>query len=241
MSVTCDGIINHWNAKTGKLQNHMQLENCPLFACDYAVDGLKYTVAGTDMKIYLYDEQTRQQIAAMASNGIKLMGHTNRVFCTKWLNDDTNVVITGGWDRIMKIYDTRVGRPVAQILGPSVSGDAIDVHGDQILAGSNRHKDPLAVYSLSMQRVIQEIPFDPPNTNISESGYVLAARFSKDRDRSLIFAGGAGRNELRAFDNDTWGVGRYKEMGHLNDARGAIMAIDTSPNGRQMAWGNHLG
>ena len=141
----------------------------------------------------------------------------------------------------MKIYDTRVGYPVAQILGPSVSGDAIDVHGDQIVAGSNRHKEPLAVYSLSMQKVIQEIPFDPPGSNISESGYVLATRFSKDRDRSLIFAGGAGRNELRVFDNDTWGVGRYKEMGHLNDARGAIMCIDTAPSGKAVAWGNHLG
>ena len=30
-------------------------------------------------------------------------------------------------------------------------------------------------------------------------------------------------------------------MGHLNDARGTIMAIDTAPNGKIMAWGNHLG
>ena len=157
------------------------------------------------MAIYLYDELTRQQISRMTSNGIKLDGHTNRVFCTKFLPEDTNVLLSGAWDRIMKVYDTRVGRPVAQILGPLVSGDCIDIHGDEILAGSNRHKNPLAVYSLSMGRVMTEIPFDPPNNTISESGYVLAARFSKDRDRSLIFAGGAGRNELRCWDNDTDG------------------------------------
>ena len=113
MSVTCDGIINHWSAGNGKLQHSIREETGPLFACDYAIDGLKFTVAGSDTKIYLYDELTRQQITAMSSNGIKLMGHTNRVFCTKWLTEDPNVVITGGWDRIMKIYDTRVGRPVA--------------------------------------------------------------------------------------------------------------------------------
>jgi WD40 repeat protein len=76
----------------------------------------------------------------MTSNGIKLQGHTNRVFCTKFSPDDPNVVISGGWDRIMKIYDTRAGKPVAQILGPNVSGDSIDINGDELIAGSNRHE-----------------------------------------------------------------------------------------------------
>lgn len=106
-------MINHWNALTGKLQHSARQEENSLFACDYSCDGFKYTVAGKDMVIYLYDEVTRQLVCPMVSNGIKLMGHTNRVFCTKFLPEDPNVVITGGWDRIMKLYDTRIGRPVA--------------------------------------------------------------------------------------------------------------------------------
>ena len=90
-----------------------QENNNALFACDYSCDGTKFTAAGRDAKIYLYDELTRQLITPMASNGIRLQGHTNRVFCTKFMPNDPNVVITGGWDRIMKIYDTRVGKPVA--------------------------------------------------------------------------------------------------------------------------------
>lgn len=88
-------------------------------------------------------------VSSMRQNGIKIREHTNRIFCTKFLPDDPNVVLSGGWDRIMKIYDTRVGKPVGQILGPSVSGDSIDVAGDEIVAGNNSHVDPLAVYSLS--------------------------------------------------------------------------------------------
>ena len=163
------------------------------------------------------------------------------MFSTKFSPDDPNVVISGGWDRIMKIYDTRVGRPVAQILGPLVSGDTIDIAGDEIVAGSNRHKDPLTIYSISMQKQVAEIPFAPPGTTLSESGYVFGCRFSKDEGHSLIFAGGAGRNELRVFDNDTDGSGRFKELGHLNETRHAIMCIDTSPNGKQVAWGNSSG
>lgn len=184
---------------------------------------------------------TRQEITVMKSNGIRLNGHQNRVFCTKFMPDDPNVCVTGGWDRIMKLYDTRVGKPVAQILGPLTSGDSIDINGDTILAGSSRHERPLAIYSISMRKTIQEIPFDPPVTSYAESGYVLAARFSKDSEGSLFFAGGAGRNEFKAFDNDTDGLNRFKEMGHLNDNRYSILCMDTSRNGKWVAWGNSFG
>ena len=59
LSVTCDGIINHWNVATGKLQHSMKHEDNSLFACDFACDGLKFVAAGRDFKIYLYDEMTR--------------------------------------------------------------------------------------------------------------------------------------------------------------------------------------
>ena len=59
LSVTCDGIINHWNVQTGKLQHTDRHEDNALFACDFSCDGLKYVVAGRDFKVYLYDELTR--------------------------------------------------------------------------------------------------------------------------------------------------------------------------------------
>ena len=92
-----------------------------------------------------------------------------------------------------------------------------------------------------MGKVMNEIPFDPPHTSYDQSGYVMCCRFSKDRDRSIVFAGGAGRNELRAFDNDTPGLGVFKQIGNLNENRSPIMCMDTATNGCQMAWGNHLG
>ncbi len=113
LSVAVDGTIAHWNALTGKLQHTEKHEDNSLFACDFSCDGLKYTVAGRDMVIYLYDELTRQLVTRMTSNGLKYEAHTNRVFCTKFFPDDPNIVISGGWDRIMKLYDTRIGRPVS--------------------------------------------------------------------------------------------------------------------------------
>ena len=109
------------------------------------------------------------------------------------------------------------------------------------MAGSNRHERPLALYSISMRKTIQEIPFDPPGSNVPETGYVMSARFSKDPESSLFFAAGAGRNEFRAFDNDTDGLSRYKEMGHLNDNRYPVLCMDVAKNGKWIAWGNSFG
>ena len=96
----------------------MKVEGNSFFACDFSRDGLKFTVAGADQNVYLYDEATRELVSTMNSNGVKIPGHASRIFCTKFLPDDKNIVISGGWDRLMKVYDIRTGKPFAQIGGP---------------------------------------------------------------------------------------------------------------------------
>ena len=59
LSVNCNGVISHWNAITGKLQNVIHNEGNSFFTCDYSLNGLQFTVAGSDMAIHLYDELTR--------------------------------------------------------------------------------------------------------------------------------------------------------------------------------------
>lgn len=59
LSVSSDGVVAHWNATSGKLQHQLRHEDQALYACDFAPDGLHFTVAGSDSKIYLYDEVTK--------------------------------------------------------------------------------------------------------------------------------------------------------------------------------------
>ena len=51
------------------------------------------------------------------------------------------MLISGGWDRTIQIYDIREGRTVGSIYGPQISGDALDIYDDMIITGSNRNKD----------------------------------------------------------------------------------------------------
>jgi len=135
------------------------------------------------------------------------------VCSTKFLPHDKNIVLSGGWDRIIKIYDVRCKYPVAQLIGPQVGGDAIDVAGDTIIAGSNRQEKPLTLFSLNTMKKIVDIEFEHPLSRDKIAGHVYGARFSKDSDSSVIFACGAGKNEFRVYDNDPTGTGKYKEIG----------------------------
>lgn len=63
-------------------------------------------------------------------------GHTNRIFSIKFLPEQSNVVITGGWDSNINIWDIRQKELAGTIYGPNLSGDSLDFHNGDILAGS---------------------------------------------------------------------------------------------------------
>eukprot|EP00351_Strombidinopsis_sp_SopsisLIS2011_P001644 CAMPEP_0116883202 /NCGR_PEP_ID=MMETSP0463-20121206/15664_1 /TAXON_ID=181622 /ORGANISM="Strombidinopsis sp, Strain SopsisLIS2011" /LENGTH=79 /DNA_ID=CAMNT_0004537611 /DNA_START=570 /DNA_END=809 /DNA_ORIENTATION=+ len=79
----------------------------------------------------------------MHSNGHKMHGHSNRVFCCKFDPKDDNIIYSGGWDDIIMINDLREGGPVNKILGPHICGESIDLQGNLLLAGSQRYKNSL--------------------------------------------------------------------------------------------------
>ena len=219
----------------------VHMEDTRLNACDFSPDGLRFVVAGEDRRIHVYDEITRQNVCSMYSNGQKLPGHQLYVFATKFVPYDGNLVLTGGWDRIIKIYDLRCQYPVDQIIGPQISGDALDIADDTILAGSNRQEKPISLFSFSMRKKITDIELENQHSREKVAGFVYGARFSKDRESTCFFACGAGRNEAKVFDNDTEGSGRYREMSSFGSNLDPYLSCDTSPNGRLVAFGTHTG
>jgi COMPASS component SWD3 len=98
--VTCssDGSLKHWHASSGKLLHSRQDDpNNHLYAMDFTPDGTLLAVAGKDMHIYVYDENTKSLALKMKESGPN-PGHSNRIFCTKFNPADPNMLVSGGWD-----------------------------------------------------------------------------------------------------------------------------------------------
>lgn len=48
------------------------------------------------------------------------------------------MILSGGWDTNVHIWDIREKKSVRSILGPKICGDAIDFKNNKILTGANR-------------------------------------------------------------------------------------------------------
>lgn len=183
----------------------------------------------------MYDEHTRELAATLNYNGLRIPQHSSRIFCTKFVPDDPKVFLTGAWDNTSKIYDTRVGKPVGQFLGPMVCGDSIDIMGDQVLIGSYRNADNLSIWSLSQRKKIFDIDFEMAGRRDQDSGYLFCAKFSKP-DGRVIFAGGAGKREFKVFENGCNTTGTFKQQTHITDLNQPVLAADTAHNGEQVCF-----
>jgi len=94
-------------------------------------------------------------------------GHSNRVFAVKYATP--NVIVSGGWDNCVHIWDVRSGTPVRTIYGPTIgAAQGLDVDEKEILTASNRGPpDQLQRWDLGSGQLIESetlksaAPFEP--------------------------------------------------------------------------------
>ena len=194
-----DGSVNQFQIPPGKLIHSIKDPKNNLYCIDYAKDCTQFACAGKDLKVRVYDEETKALVTSMHSNGYTLPGHSNRIFSLKYHPEDQNIICTGGWDNTVQIYDVRGGGPVGSIFGPVISGDALDISGNNLITGSHRGKDPLQLWDLGQREMIQSIEWEIGST-FSESAFLFGTQFSK-KNGDLIAAGGKG-DELKIFERD---------------------------------------
>jgi WD40 repeat protein len=78
-------VIHHWHVLSGKLTHTLHEENGNnIYALDFSNDGRVFAAAGSDTKLYIYDEQTKQMIHVMIEGSGHHPGHANRVFAVKF-------------------------------------------------------------------------------------------------------------------------------------------------------------
>jgi WD40 repeat protein len=86
-----------WRSSNGeKIENQIISETNSYLTIDYSPDGgTKFVCAGKNPTIEVYDEETLQMMSEFKSSH----KHSNKIFCTKFNNQDPNVIYSGGWDR----------------------------------------------------------------------------------------------------------------------------------------------
>ena len=154
VTAQADGSLKHWHATSGKcLHRSCEDPENHLYSIDFTADGNLLACAGRDRQVRIYDETTKSLAFTMKERG-KLHGHGNRIFCVKFNKGDQNMLVSGGWDNNVFVYDMRYRGPVHALYGPHICGDSIDFksNGYEMICGSYRGEDALEVYDLRMMK-----------------------------------------------------------------------------------------
>lgn len=193
IAANADGAVQHWHVTSGRCLHEINDPDNSLFTVNYSADGKKFATAGKDYAIRIYDEATKTLVSKMEGGYHAITkGHSNRVFSLKFDKNDENIVVSGGWDNTVQIWDLRVERSVRSFYGPHVCGDAVDIHDGTILTGSYRMKEQLQTWDFGTGKLIQNISW------VNSHSQLYAACF--DPSGTLIAAGGSSKNEAKIFD-----------------------------------------
>ena len=98
-----------------------------------AGDNARFVSAGGDRAVFLWDVATAQTLRRF-SNG----GHSSRVNSVTFAGDGDALVVSGGFDTTVRVWDTRSGggKPVQVLAEARDAVTAVAARGPELLAGS---------------------------------------------------------------------------------------------------------
>ena len=225
LAVNADGSVQHWHITSGKCLHKIEDTENQLYTVDYRRDARIFATAGKDYKVRIYDEATKVLTTTLCGGFGKITpGHSNRVFSLKFNPDDDNIIVSGGWDNTVQIWDLRVEQSVRSFYGPHICGDAVDVHNNMVLTGSWRPENQVEVWDLGSGQLIENVPWHQSSIHGKHCA-IYAAQFSKRDNARFIGAGGSGANEAKIFDRKL----NNKCIGTVTGLTRGVFSLDFDP------------
>ena len=173
-----------------------------MYSLAYSRDGAKFATGGKDAKLRIYDDETKKVINEFSRNEFDLettRGHCNRINAIVWHPTDPNILLSAGWDNSLQVWDLRSPIAVKSMIGPNVSGDALDVNEDLILTGSWRTENQIQLFDIRTYQPVNTVQWGMTSGDPQCQLY-----FTKFYPKGgYIIAGGSGVNQLKAFSTET--------------------------------------
>jgi len=223
------GKVHACNTRAGPATDICSEAGNETYSLDFSSKGSVFATAGRDSDIRIYETESNKLVRVYEGFRINRaeqneMAHAKRVFSLKFHPEHENVIVTGGWDDHLKIWDLRTSVGVQRtVYGPHICGDGIDIKGPYILTASWVEEEALQVWDFSDGRMLYSIPFD------KKSGeFLYAAQFC---DHGTALAGGSGTGSVKAFNLRTYQVLGEVELGS------PVQCLDSIRGGRQFAVG----
>jgi len=233
-----NGATIHWHVTSGQaLQMNIEKNN-QVNSVYYNKHGSLYCTAGSDLHVRVYDAATTKLLYDVhdGKDGVT-SGHSNKIFSVKFHPKDSNILLSGGWDNTVQIWDCRVKYSVASIYGPHICGDALDINneGDCIITGAYSKDTPLQLWDYRTCKLREEIIWA---SSVKRRSMLYAAHFSHANKPNYFYAGGSNINEAKIYSIET-----RKCLGSAYGFDKPIYSLAMSKDEKKFALGdggNHL-
>jgi WD40 repeat protein len=138
VTANTEGELQHYHLTSGKCLGTIKDDSFDpqLYCIDYNQDATKIAVCGSEPVIKIYDEEKRCLDFKLGGEQTIPPGHSSRVYTVKFDKEDPRILLTGGWDYRVILWDLRDRKPAQGIYGPLICGDGIDLHEGNILTSS---------------------------------------------------------------------------------------------------------
>jgi len=201
ITVSSDGSIKEWGSKQTKNVWSDINNKAPLNTIDIEPNSKYFAVAGNDSSILLFDYTFKQCLHSFSrsiSDVLVVSGHSERVFSVVFNKEDPNIMLSGGWDNNVIVWDIRNKAPVISFFGPHVCGESIDISGHRIVTGSWRTNDQIQVFDIRTAKLLNSTKW-----NIYNNDQCMINFLKVLPNKNSFVAGGSGTNEMRVFSLDT--------------------------------------
>lgn len=224
-----NGIFEVWEAINNRLRSSVSEEGNFIFCSEHNVDGSFFATAGQDARIRVYDNENVSKIVHEFSR-LANPTHANRIYSLKFHEDDKNLIVSGGWDETLILWDLRMSHSANFIYGPLICGDSLDILHNEILTGSWRDSKQLQIWDLRNLKEKHYIEWK--NEFLKEKPFVYTCTFEK-KYGNYIFVGSSGINEIRVYENGK----KYECLDIETGFKKGIYSLDAAKNKNQICYG----
>ncbi|KAI0537819.1 WD40-repeat-containing domain protein [Xylaria digitata] len=186
----------------GRLIQTYSAHGYEVLSLSVSADNARFASAGGDRSVFLWDVASAQTLRRFGGGP---QGHSARINSVCFAGEDDSLLISGGLDASVRIWDVRSGAPKPiQVLAEAKDAvTAVAAHGPEIVAGSVDGR--VRTYDVRAGRCVTDV-LGPSVTSLCLT-----------RDRKAVLVSGLD-SKLRLMDRETGGcLKTYENPGWKNE------------------------
>ncbi|KAH6987401.1 WD40-repeat-containing domain protein [Ilyonectria sp. MPI-CAGE-AT-0026] len=201
-----------------------------------AADNERFVSSGGDRTVFLWDVATAVTLRRFGGNA---QSHSARVNCVSFAGDGDSLVVSGGFDTTVRIWDTKSTsyKPIQVLTEARDAVTSLAVRGPEVIVGSVDGR--VRSYDIRMGRCTTDvIGASVTSVNLTRDGRAMLVGSLDSKLRLMDRDNGAC---LRAYSHPEWKNEEFRVQTLLGGREkyvitGDEMTSDPAPNGQGRIW-----